>query len=150
LLIGKLREAKGSKTAASFFKIPKKQEENKVEVFRAYDEDSRSINQTRVVSETFSDRSEIPSREVPQILSDQGSLLHSNSIFRSGEPNVVQKQPSIYGLGHIRREKDYKPHDYAALEESPEAKDRIRGLKPKERVNFAVEPEPEKNYETIN
>jgi hypothetical protein len=36
--------------------------------------------------------------------------------------HIINKVPSKRGLGHIDRNRDYKPHDHQHLEESPEAK----------------------------
>jgi hypothetical protein len=68
------------------------------------------------------------------------------------QEHVFSKKPAAYGLGHIRRGKDYKPHDHLALEDSPEAKQHdgyfneqanaiSKGLK---FVSAFKEPEPER------
>ena len=80
------------------------------------------------------------SRDIPQLLSDQASRYSASSktaarasgkyFGRSRHDQgslrsslyALSSVPSEHGLGHIRKNHDYKPHDHQVPEESPEAK----------------------------
>ena len=92
-------------------------------------------NESRVSSMKLSKIED--SRDIPQLLSDQASRYapSSKAMAKAGSQyfgrgkredesassslHALSSMPTEHGLGHIRKDRDYKPHDHLNVEESP-------------------------------
>ena len=110
------------------------------EEFVGYDEQNQADEQkeNRISSTKLSIIED--SRDIPQLLSDQASRYapSSKTMAKAGSQYfgrakrddesvcsslyALSSMPTEHGLGHIRKDRDYKPHDHLNVEESPQAK----------------------------